>query len=160
MGLGSIGPPFCSPYLVPLPLCYVSRSGLWLVVREKIDMAVSEISWSWRVLCSSHRVNTPNTPLFVQIPLPIGFTRCSSCVVARALDPKREDQNSTITSQEDLVYVGKVVAGSFVGGGAIKYGSALFPEITTPNLVLALVIILTPVLVAVFLLIKESRTDQ
>jgi len=58
------------------------------------------------------------------------------------------------------VYVGKLVAASFAGGGAIKYGSALFPEITTPNLVLALIIILTPVLVAVFLLIKESRTDQ
>jgi len=52
------------------------------------------------------------------------------------------------------------MAGSFAGGGAIKYGSALFPEITTPNLVLALIIILTPVLVAVLLLIKESRGNQ
>lgn len=58
------------------------------------------------------------------------------------------------------MYVGKVMAGSFAGGGAIKYGSALFPEITTPNLVLALIIILTPVLVAVLLLIKESRGNQ
>ncbi|QCE08865.1 uncharacterized protein LOC114185179 [Vigna unguiculata] len=123
-------------------------------------MAVSEIGWSWRLLCNSHGVRKPNTPLFLQIPTQIGFTRFSSCVVARALDPKTEDQNSTSSSQEDLVYVGKVVAGSFAGGGAIKYGSALFPEITTPNLLLALIIILTPVLVAVFLLFKESLTDQ
>ncbi|KAK7335997.1 hypothetical protein VNO80_28183 [Phaseolus coccineus] len=123
-------------------------------------MAVSEIGWSWRLLCNSHGVSKPNTPFFLQIPMPIGFTRFSSCVVARALEPKMEDQNSTSSSQEDLVYVGKVIAGSFAGGGAIKYGSALFPEITTPNLLLALIIILTPVLVAVFLLIKESRTNQ
>ncbi|XP_020226311.1 uncharacterized protein LOC109807962 [Cajanus cajan] len=120
-------------------------------------MAVSDIGKSWRVLCDNHRhkVNSPNTPLFLQIAMPIRVTRWSSCVVARAL----EDQNSTSSSsKEDLVYVGKLVAGSFAGGAAIKYGSALFPEITTPNLVLALLIILTPVLVAVFLLIKESRT--
>ncbi|TKY48062.1 hypothetical protein E2542_SST25476 [Spatholobus suberectus] len=119
--------------------------------KEKIDMAVSDIGWSWRLLCHSHR---PNTPLFLQNPMPIRFTKTtttrSSCVVARALDPKTE---------EDLVYVGKLVAGSFAGGGVIKYGSALFPEITTPNLVLALLLILTPLLVAVFLLIKESRTN-
>ena len=52
--------------------------------------------------------------------------------------------------------MGKLVVGSFAGGAVIKFGSALFPEITTPNIVLALVIITTPVLVAVFLLIKES----
>ncbi|RDY12902.1 hypothetical protein CR513_02234, partial [Mucuna pruriens] len=126
-------------------------------------VSVSEIGWSWKLLCHNHRVKppNPNTPMFLQIP--IGFTttstRWSSCVVARALDPKTEDQNSTSSSQEDLVYVGKLVAGSFAGGGAIKYGSALFPEITSPNLVLALLLILTPVLVAVFLLIKESRTN-
>jgi len=58
--------------------------------------------------------------------------------------------------KEDLVYVAKLVVGSFGGAGVIKYGSAIFPEITTPNLVLALVIISTPVLVAVLLLINQS----
>jgi len=73
------------------------------VVREKIaDMAVSEIGWSWRLLCNSHGVRKPNTPLFLQIPTQIGFTRFSSCVVARALDPKTEDQNSTSSSQVKL----------------------------------------------------------
>ncbi|WVZ01496.1 hypothetical protein V8G54_027565 [Vigna mungo] len=123
-------------------------------------MAVSEIGWSWRLLCNGRGVSKTNTPFFLQIPTQIGFNRFSSRLVARALDPKTEDQNFTSSSQEDLAYVGKLVAGSFAGGGAIKYGSALFPEITTPNLVLALIIISTPVLVAVFLLIKESLTDQ
>lgn len=50
----------------------------------------------------------------------------------------------------------KLVVGSFGGAGAIKYGSAVFPETTTPNLVLALAIIFAPVLVAVLLLVNES----
>jgi hypothetical protein len=61
-----------------------------------------------------------------------------------------------VKQKEDLVYVAKLVVGSFGGAGVIKYGSAIFPEITTPNLVLALVIISTPVLVAVLLLINQS----
>ncbi|KAG4944963.1 hypothetical protein GLYMA_15G006800v4 [Glycine max] len=123
---------------------------------QKKEMAISsssEIGWSWRVLCQRVNPAIPNTPLFLQIPKSTRFTGSSS-VVARAWDPK-----TASSQEEDLVYVGKLVAGSFAGGAAIKYGSALFPEITTPNLVLALLLILTPVLVAVFLLIKESRTN-
>ncbi|XP_027341069.1 uncharacterized protein LOC113854331 [Abrus precatorius] len=125
-----------------------------------MGVSVSEISWSWRFMHLRQRVNpSPNTPLFLPNPMPICFatTTSSSSLVPRALGPKREDQNSITSPQEDLAYVGKLVVGSFVGAGAIKYGSAIFPEITTPNIVLALAIILTPVLVAVFLLIKESR---
>ncbi|KAK7325261.1 hypothetical protein VNO77_29420 [Canavalia gladiata] len=123
-------------------------------------VSVSEIGWSRRLLClSQQRVNPSNTPLFLRNPMPLRFTstRWASCVRPRALDPKTEDQNSSTSSQEDLAYVGKLVVGSFAGAGAIKYGSALFPQITTPNLVMALTIILTPVVVALFLLIKESR---
>jgi hypothetical protein len=58
------------------------------------------------------------------------------------------------------VYVAKLVVDSFGGAAAIKYGSAIFPEITTPNLVLALVIISTPVLVAVLLLINQSLRSK
>ncbi|KAJ1393477.1 hypothetical protein SESBI_34953 [Sesbania bispinosa] len=127
-------------------------------------VSVSDIGGGWRLLCHQslyHRVNPPIRRLFLQNPKPLHFTNTTTtrwaCVARRALDPKTGDKNSTSSSQEeDLVYVAKLVVGSFVGAGAIKYGSALFPEITTPNLVLALVIILTPVIVAVFLLIKES----
>jgi hypothetical protein len=65
-----------------------------------------------------------------------------------------------VKQKEDLVYVAKLVVGSFGGAAAIKYGSAIFPEITTPNLVLALVIISTPVLVAVLLLINQSLRSK
>lgn len=147
---------------------------------QKKEMAISsssEIGWSWRVLCQRVNPAIPNTPLFLQIPKSTRFTGSSS-VVARAWDPKtassqvkstqfiyfiyyriNEFSANDVKQEEDLVYVGKLVAGSFAGGAAIKYGSALFPEITTPNLVVALLLILTPVLVAVFLLIKESRTN-
>ncbi|KAK7270657.1 hypothetical protein RJT34_25970 [Clitoria ternatea] len=117
-------------------------------------VSVSEVCIRGRVLCLSprQRVNLPN-------PIRFTTTRWSSSVVlSRALNPKSEDQNSTSSFQEDLAYVGKLVVGSFVGAGAIKYGSALYPEITTPNLLLALFIISTPVIVAVLLLIKESST--
>lgn len=58
------------------------------------------------------------------------------------------------------MYVAKLGMGSFAGAGVIKYGSGVFPEITTPNLVLALVIISTPVIVAVFLLINQSLRQK
>ncbi|XP_061351292.1 uncharacterized protein LOC133296343 [Gastrolobium bilobum] len=135
----------------------------------QIDMAVSVsvfVGGGWRFMCRPmfQRVNQPNTPLFLQNQMSIRLnttstTRWWSCVVPRAQDPKTQDQNSNTSytsSQEDLAYVAKLVVGSFAGAAAIKYGSAIFPEITTPNLVLALVFILTPVLVAVLLLIKES----
>jgi hypothetical protein len=61
--------------------------------------------------------------------------------------------------QEDLDYLWKLIAGSVVGGGVIKYGSVVFPGITRPNLVVALIMISAPVVVAVFLLAKRSREE-
>ena len=59
--------------------------------------------------------------------------------------------------QNDLEYLGKLLAGSIVGGAIIKYGSIVFPEITRPNILLALFMIFTPVIIATLLLIKQSR---
>lgn len=56
-------------------------------------------------------------------------------------------------------YLVKLGAGSLAGAAAIKYGSIIFPEITQPNIVQALIMITTPVIVAVVLLIKQSRVD-
>ncbi|KAK1360105.1 Glycosyltransferase-like domain-containing protein 1 [Heracleum sosnowskyi] len=58
---------------------------------------------------------------------------------------------------EDVKYVLKLAGGSVLGAAVIKYGSALFPDITTPNILLALSMISGPVILAVLLLIKESR---
>ncbi|KAJ7962839.1 Homoserine O-acetyltransferase [Quillaja saponaria] len=87
----------------------------------------------------------------------------------RALDPKRErkeaeqEENPSINetpgpfiSQEDLEYIVKAIGGSIVGGAIIKYGSIVFPEITRPNIIQALIMISTPMIVAVLLLSKET----
>ncbi|EEF44826.1 conserved hypothetical protein [Ricinus communis] len=58
---------------------------------------------------------------------------------------------------EDLSFLWKLGAGSVAGAAIIKYGSILFPEITRPNILLALAIVLTPVFLAIVLLIKQSR---
>ncbi|KAL1812698.1 hypothetical protein ACET3Z_022763 [Daucus carota] len=58
---------------------------------------------------------------------------------------------------EDVTYVLKLVGGSVLGAAVIKYGSALFPQITTPNILLALSMISAPVILAIFLLVNKSR---
>lgn len=65
-----------------------------------------------------------------------------------------------IFKQEDLSYVLKLGGGSMVGAAIIKYGSILFPEITRPNIVQALIMISAPVVIAVLLLIKQSHVKQ
>ncbi|XP_059643746.1 uncharacterized protein LOC132285571 isoform X1 [Cornus florida] len=95
--------------------------------------------------------------------------------VVRASEPQREQQvndsdPATFTSpsrlylafslsKQELNYLWKLGVGSVAGAAAIKYGSILFPEITRPNILLALIMISAPVIVAVLLLIKHSR-DQ
>lgn len=62
--------------------------------------------------------------------------------------------------QDDVDYLWKLAAGSVGGGAAIKYGSVLFPDLTKPNILEALLMISLPVVVAVLILIKESRTEN
>ncbi|KAL2516178.1 uncharacterized protein Fot_30149 [Forsythia ovata] len=98
----------------------------------------------------SHQATLPTTP----------FRNLS---LVRASKPGREDTNqpdsATFISPEDLNYLVRLGAGSLAGAAAVKYGSIIFPEITRPNIVQALIMISTPVIVAVFLLIKQSRVD-
>ena len=61
--------------------------------------------------------------------------------------------------QDDFYYLWKLAAGSIGGASAVKYGSVLFPDITRPNIVQALLMISLPVLVAILILIKESSKD-
>ncbi|KAE8719451.1 hypothetical protein F3Y22_tig00109957pilonHSYRG00082 [Hibiscus syriacus] len=85
----------------------------------------------------------------------------------RAVDSQTDEENPSVDkpnaasiTQEDVSYIWKLGGGSVVGAAIIKYGSILFPEITRPNITQALVMILTPVIIAVLLLIKESRAKQ
>lgn len=104
----------------------------------------------------------------IHIPDCFSSSRAKGSFPIRALDPQRQEEEkeenssilNTITgfnSQNDLEYLGKLLAGSIVGGAVIKYGSIVFPEITRPNILLALIMIFTPVIIATLLLIKQSR---
>ncbi|GER46319.1 aryl hydrocarbon receptor nucleartranslocator-like protein 1 [Striga asiatica] len=84
--------------------------------------------------------------------------------VRASSDPQRQgadaaNDKTPFVSQDDLKYLVMLGGGSFAGAAAIKYGSIIFPEITRPNLGLALFMILAPVVIAVLLLIKQSRVD-
>lgn len=62
--------------------------------------------------------------------------------------------------QEDVKYLCKFGIFSVVGAAAIKYGSLLFPNVTVPDLSLALVLVWSPVLASVFLLaVAGARQD-
>ncbi|XP_062008090.1 uncharacterized protein LOC133725067 [Rosa rugosa] len=106
----------------------------------------------------------------IHIPDCFSSTRAKGSSPIRALDPRRRqeeeaEENSSIVNNttgfhsQDLEYLGKVLAGSIVGGAVIKYGSIVFPEMTRPNIILALVMIFTPVILATLLLIKQSRAN-
>ncbi|CAA0838899.1 Unknown protein [Striga hermonthica] len=85
--------------------------------------------------------------------------------VRASSDPQRQgadaaNDKAPFVSQDDLKYLVMLGGGSFAGAAAIKYGSIIFPEITRPNLGLALFMVLAPVVIAVLLLIKQSRVDR
>nr|XP_010906721.1 uncharacterized protein LOC105033555 [Elaeis guineensis] len=71
-----------------------------------------------------------------------------------------EALDDALLSSDDFGYLWKLAAGSVGSGAAIKYGSIIFPEITRPNILQALLMVSLPVLVAVLILIKESRTES
>ncbi|KAI7984725.1 hypothetical protein LOK49_LG14G01729 [Camellia lanceoleosa] len=70
------------------------------------------------------------------------------------------DPDRAFISQEDVSYLWKLGVGSIVGAAVIKYGSVIFPEITRPDILVALIMIFTPVIIAVLLLIRQSRLQQ
>ncbi|KAJ4845505.1 hypothetical protein Tsubulata_013018 [Turnera subulata] len=81
----------------------------------------------------------------------------------RASNSRSEDESSTTNDNngvsQDLDYIWKLGVGSVAGAAVIKYGSILFPEITRPNILVALIMISTPVIVAIVLLINQSRQE-
>ncbi|KAI9160857.1 hypothetical protein LWI28_012153 [Acer negundo] len=121
--------------------------------------------------CSNSRRLNPTKQLVGSIKLFIhtpNHTSSSSRVqpsfpvqASNSNGPQVDDPDDTSQLQEeDLNYLLKLGAGSVVGAAVIKYGSILFPEITRPNIFQALIMITTPVIVAVFLLIKQSHAEQ
>lgn len=70
-----------------------------------------------------------------------------------------DTQKSVPPLQDDLTYLLKLAAGSILGAALIKYGTAIIPDITRPNIIQALLMISTPVVVAVLLLFIGSHKD-
>eukprot|EP00262_Sarcandra_glabra_P010852 TRINITY_DN26371_c0_g1_i1.p1 TRINITY_DN26371_c0_g1~~TRINITY_DN26371_c0_g1_i1.p1 ORF type:complete len:129 (+),score=18.49 TRINITY_DN26371_c0_g1_i1:56-442(+) len=74
---------------------------------------------------------------------------------------QQQDENiSNASYSQDLNYLWKLAAWSVGSGSLIKYGSALVPEITRPNIFQALLMILIPVLVSILILVKQSRMES
>ncbi|KAK4762315.1 hypothetical protein SAY86_008083 [Trapa natans] len=82
----------------------------------------------------------------------MGITRS---IRVLASNPNRKDDATSF--KEDLSYLLTLGVCSLAGAALIKYGSVIFPEVTRPNIWLALIIISTPVVISVFLLAKQSQ---
>lgn len=61
--------------------------------------------------------------------------------------------------QDDSGYLLTLGLGSVGGAAAVKYGSVLFPDITRPNIVEALLMVSLPMAAAVLILLKLSSTS-
>ncbi|XP_021731812.1 uncharacterized protein LOC110698642 [Chenopodium quinoa] len=61
--------------------------------------------------------------------------------------------------QDDFTYLLKLAAGSIFGAALIKYGSAIIPDITKPNITQALLMISSPVVISILLLSNGSRKE-
>ncbi|CDO98168.1 unnamed protein product [Coffea canephora] len=155
--------------LIPVHITAFSVA-CWYV--ELTDMAAVASAAAPLVLksCSPASKNPPPNAIRIAFAKPntcspkISKTRAG---LVRALESEREEANSDkdgpddIASlfQEDLNYLIQLGAGSVVGAAAIKYGSAVFPEITRPNIIEALALISFPLIAAVLLLIRQSRSQ-
>ncbi|KAL3814751.1 hypothetical protein ACJIZ3_016019 [Penstemon smallii] len=129
--------------------------------------ATTQISRNYSSISSFHTLNNQSMHITqFHLHFTASSKRFISHVQASYKSPTEKDQEAnaasnkaTFVSQEDLEYLVRVGCTSFAGAAAIKYGSVIFPEIARPNIVQALIMILAPVIVAVVLLIRQSRVN-
>ncbi|XP_021736692.1 uncharacterized protein LOC110703230 [Chenopodium quinoa] len=74
-------------------------------------------------------------------------------------EPTSPSNSVTPNLQDDVTYLLKLAAGSIFGAALIKYGSAIIPDITKPNITLALLMISSPVVISILLLSNSSRKE-
>ncbi|XXG52297.1 hypothetical protein AAC387_Pa03g0674 [Persea americana] len=108
-----------------------------------------------------------STPIFSSTARPSRspfLARASNQPPTQEPDANPNSNNNTssnaFSSPDDLNYLWKLVAGSVGGAAVIKYGSVIFPDITKPNILQALAMIMVPVFVSVIVLIKESSMTE
>uniref|UniRef100_A0A0D9VMB1 Uncharacterized protein n=1 Tax=Leersia perrieri TaxID=77586 RepID=A0A0D9VMB1_9ORYZ len=81
-------------------------------------------------------------------------------VAARFSGKSADADTKARIEDDDSSYLWKLGLGSVGGAAAIKYGSILLPDITRPNIVVALLMVCIPVVVAVVLLLKVSSSED
>ncbi|KAL5575564.1 hypothetical protein UlMin_017263 [Ulmus minor] len=126
---------------------------------------VIALPWKLWYSRSDYHPRNPAKNLITSTKFAIHHTLGFSSLAAKTSFPiqaqRQGQEDSTTTnnngSQDDLDYLWKLAAGSIAGAAVIKYGSVVFPEITRPNITQALFMILAPCVVAVILLINQSR---
>ncbi|XP_021609243.1 uncharacterized protein LOC110612766 isoform X2 [Manihot esculenta] len=124
-------------------------------------MAVSKLCYSNSpnrdLLVKPTKKNLMGSPkFFLNAPnLSSNATRRVSSPIQASNSPEESSStnNSNGISQEDLKYLWKLGGGSVAGAALIKYGSIIFPEITKPNILLALTMV-TEISCETFLLIS------
>ncbi|CAO2047126.1 unnamed protein product, partial [Urochloa humidicola] len=75
-------------------------------------------------------------------------------------DPAEAETGAGRILKDDSSYVWTLGIGSVGGAAVIKYGSILLPDITRPNIVLALLMVSLPVVAAVLILLKASSSEN
>ncbi|KNA07558.1 hypothetical protein SOVF_170650 [Spinacia oleracea] len=102
----------------------------------------------------------PNTKSKTTIKIyPFQFQQIGKTPLIPAVRASSGPNSSEPDFQEDLTYLLKITAGSILGAALIKYGSAIIPDITRPNITQALLMISSPVVIAVLLLFNGSRKE-
>ncbi|KAK1416768.1 hypothetical protein QVD17_25884 [Tagetes erecta] len=135
----------------------ISRSLATAISHQYTNVANNAIHIRNKSFTFPVTITTTSSPTFGGRRFAVAASRSTN----EEANSKSDDSEPPFTSQDDDVnFLLKLGAGSFAGAAAIKYGSIILPEITRPNIIQALVMISTPVIVSVLILIKQSSVKQ
>ncbi|KAL2635058.1 hypothetical protein R1flu_006537 [Riccia fluitans] len=135
-----------SSCLVQLRSSYKTRSGSGL----------SGVSSDWRKSSQAQKISFLRKNHH-SLKVTKDFSRG---VRAAFRDPDGKDDSSSVSAaSNDLQYLGKFFAACTAGAALVKYGSVIVPSITQPNLLQALIMISTPVLVSIVVL-QAASSEQ
>ncbi|CAL5020095.1 unnamed protein product [Urochloa decumbens] len=108
--------------------------------------------------CSFFRLSCRRNPL---VATRSGATRGRARLSSRdPADAETDTGVGRILKDDDSSYLWTLGLGSVGGAAVIKYGSILLPDITRPNIVLALLMVSLPVVAAVLILLKASSSEN
>ncbi|CAN6233042.1 unnamed protein product [Urochloa humidicola] len=112
--------------------------------------------------CSFFRVSCRQQNPRVAAPGPAATTSRATHGRARlsSRDPAEAETGAGRILKDDSSYLWTLGIGSVGGAAVIKYGSILLPDITRPNIVLALLMVSLPVVAAVLILLKASSSEN